>query len=140
MQKGYARGVCRGGMQGGYAEGVCKGVCRGVCRGGVQRGVCRGYVRRGMQGGYAEGVFRRGMVCLLPLLCTDLHLHETTSAGPEQALPWLYYHRTIGVEVFIMFVEGKAALPGERSSTRIHSGMHSLAPCCGCRSVPPLLL
>lgn len=35
----------------------------------------------------------------------------TTSAGPEQTLPWLYYHRTIGVEMFIVFVEGKAALP-----------------------------
>lgn len=34
---------------------------------------------------------------------------SSTSAGLEQILPWLYYHRVIGVTNFFLFVEGKAA-------------------------------
>ncbi|CAM6086055.1 unnamed protein product [Calypogeia fissa] len=33
----------------------------------------------------------------------------STSAGLDQILPWLYYHRVIGVTNFFLFVEGKAA-------------------------------
>ncbi|BBN19985.1 hypothetical protein MPTK1_8g15450 [Marchantia polymorpha subsp. ruderalis] len=33
----------------------------------------------------------------------------STSAGLDQILPWLYYHRVLGVTNFLLFVEGKAA-------------------------------
>lgn len=35
----------------------------------------------------------------------------STSAGLEQILPWLFYHRVIGVSNFFLFVEGNAAKP-----------------------------
>lgn len=35
----------------------------------------------------------------------------STSAGLEQTLPWLFYHKVIGVSTFFLFVEGKAASP-----------------------------
>lgn len=35
----------------------------------------------------------------------------TTSAGLEQILPWMFYHKVIGVATFFLFVEGKAASP-----------------------------
>ncbi|GKA16326.1 hypothetical protein Tco_0696073 [Tanacetum coccineum] len=35
----------------------------------------------------------------------------STSAGLEQILPWIYYHKVIGVSNFFLFVEGKAATP-----------------------------
>ncbi|XP_019704603.1 glycosyltransferase-like KOBITO 1 isoform X1 [Elaeis guineensis] len=35
----------------------------------------------------------------------------STSAGLEQILPWLYYHKVIGVTTFFLFVEGQAAKP-----------------------------
>jgi hypothetical protein len=28
-----------------------------------------------------------------------------------QVLPWLFYHKALGVETYFLFVEGKAALP-----------------------------
>ncbi|KAL2609929.1 hypothetical protein R1flu_028502 [Riccia fluitans] len=34
---------------------------------------------------------------------------SSTSAGLDQILPWLYYHRVLGVTNFFLFVEGKAA-------------------------------
>ena len=34
---------------------------------------------------------------------------STTSAGLEQTLPWIFYHKVIGVSTFFLFVEGKAA-------------------------------
>ncbi|XP_008793104.3 glycosyltransferase-like At2g41451 [Phoenix dactylifera] len=34
---------------------------------------------------------------------------STTSASLEQILPWLFYHKVIGVTQFLLFVEGKAA-------------------------------
>jgi hypothetical protein len=40
---------------------------------------------------------------------TKIAITSSTSAGLEQILPWLYYHRTIGVTHFFLFVEGKAA-------------------------------
>ncbi|KAL3534463.1 hypothetical protein ACH5RR_002924 [Cinchona calisaya] len=33
----------------------------------------------------------------------------STSAGLEQILPWIFYHKVIGVTNFFLFVEGKAA-------------------------------
>jgi hypothetical protein len=33
----------------------------------------------------------------------------STSAGLEQTLPWIFYHKVIGVSTFFLFVEGKAA-------------------------------
>lgn len=35
----------------------------------------------------------------------------STSASLEQILPWMYYHKVIGVTTFYLFVEGKAASP-----------------------------
>ncbi|CAH2063868.1 unnamed protein product [Thlaspi arvense] len=35
----------------------------------------------------------------------------STSAGLEQTLPWIFYHKVIGVSTFYLFVEGKAASP-----------------------------
>lgn len=35
----------------------------------------------------------------------------STSAGLEQILPWMFYHKVIGVSTFFLFVEGKAASP-----------------------------
>lgn len=42
-----------------------------------------------------------------PKIC----ITSSTSAGLEQILPWLYYHKVIGVTTFFLFVEGKAAKP-----------------------------
>lgn len=36
---------------------------------------------------------------------------SSTSAGLEQILPWLFYHKVIGVTTFFLFVEGEAAKP-----------------------------
>ncbi|PON64546.1 Glycosyltransferase-like [Trema orientale] len=43
--------------------------------------------------------------------CTDcmICITTSTSAGLEQTLPWIYYHKVIGVSTFLLFVEGKAA-------------------------------
>ena len=42
-----------------------------------------------------------------------MHICVTTStlAGLEQILPWMLYHKVIGVTSFFLFVEGKAASP-----------------------------
>nr|GLL24553.1 glycosyltransferase-like At2g41451 [Ipomoea trifida] len=42
-----------------------------------------------------------------PKIC----ITTSTSAGLEQTLPWIYYHKVIGVTSFFLFVEGKAASP-----------------------------
>ncbi|XP_071716164.1 glycosyltransferase-like At2g41451 [Rutidosis leptorrhynchoides] len=44
---------------------------------------------------------------LKPKIC----ITTSTSAGLEQILPWLFYHKVIGVSTFFLFVEGKAASP-----------------------------
>ncbi|KAG5386286.1 hypothetical protein IGI04_037756 [Brassica rapa subsp. trilocularis] len=44
---------------------------------------------------------------LNPKIC----ITTSTSAGLEQTLPWLFYHKVIGVSTFYLFVEGKAAAP-----------------------------
>ncbi|CAN4118487.1 unnamed protein product [Withania somnifera] len=40
-----------------------------------------------------------------------ISITTSTSAGLEQILPWLFYHKVIGVTNFFLFVEGKAASP-----------------------------
>lgn len=35
----------------------------------------------------------------------------STAADLDQILPWMYYHKVIGVTAFFLFVEGKAASP-----------------------------
>ncbi|KAL5543654.1 hypothetical protein UlMin_007438 [Ulmus minor] len=49
----------------------------------------------------------------LTFVVCDLRISITTSpsAGLEQILPWMFYHKTIGVSTFFLFVEGKAASP-----------------------------
>ncbi|XP_078153268.1 glycosyltransferase-like KOBITO 1 isoform X1 [Carex rostrata] len=42
-----------------------------------------------------------------PKIC----ITTSTSAGLEQILPWLFYHKVMGVVQFFLFVEGKAAKP-----------------------------
>ncbi|WOL02198.1 glycosyltransferase-like [Canna indica] len=42
-----------------------------------------------------------------PKIC----ITTSTSAGLEQILPWLFYHKVIGVTTFLLFVEGEAAKP-----------------------------
>ncbi|KAG9158417.1 hypothetical protein Leryth_013153 [Lithospermum erythrorhizon] len=42
-----------------------------------------------------------------PKIC----ITTSTSAGLDQILPWMFYHKVIGVSNFFMFVEGKAASP-----------------------------
>ncbi|CAI8596069.1 unnamed protein product [Vicia faba] len=44
---------------------------------------------------------------LTPKICVT----TSTSAGLEQILPWMFYHKVIGVTNFFLFVEGKAASP-----------------------------
>nr|KYP48002.1 hypothetical protein KK1_030361 [Cajanus cajan] len=44
---------------------------------------------------------------LSPKIC----ITTSTSAGLEQTLPWIFYHKVIGVSNFLLFVEGKAASP-----------------------------
>ncbi|CAK9170304.1 unnamed protein product, partial [Ilex paraguariensis] len=66
-----------------------------------------------------------GLLCHFPLgeIYTSLfeaELHPvifwicittSTSAGLEQILPWMFYHKAIGVSTFFLFVEGRAASP-----------------------------
>ncbi|XP_010673146.1 glycosyltransferase-like At2g41451 [Beta vulgaris subsp. vulgaris] len=42
-----------------------------------------------------------------PKIC----ITSTTSAGLEDILPWIFYHRVVGISNFFLFVEGKAATP-----------------------------
>ncbi|KHF99735.1 Dephospho-CoA kinase [Gossypium arboreum] len=44
---------------------------------------------------------------LRPKIC----ITTSTSAGLEQILPWMFYHRVLGVTNFFLFVEGHAASP-----------------------------
>ncbi|EOY17594.1 Elongation defective 1 protein / ELD1 protein isoform 3, partial [Theobroma cacao] len=44
---------------------------------------------------------------LKPKICVT----TSTSAGLEQILPWMFYHKVIGVTTFFLFVEGHAASP-----------------------------
>ncbi|XP_047341492.1 glycosyltransferase-like KOBITO 1 [Impatiens glandulifera] len=44
---------------------------------------------------------------LKPKIC----ITTSTSAGLSQILPWMFYHKVIGVSTFFLFVEGNAASP-----------------------------
>ncbi|XP_042480268.1 glycosyltransferase-like At2g41451 [Macadamia integrifolia] len=44
---------------------------------------------------------------LKPMIC----ITTSTSAGLEQILPWIFYHKVLGISTFFLFVEGKAASP-----------------------------
>ncbi|EXC10459.1 hypothetical protein L484_008626 [Morus notabilis] len=44
---------------------------------------------------------------LKPKIC----ITTSTSAGLNQILPWMFYHKVLGVSTFFLFVEGKAASP-----------------------------
>ncbi|XP_019185961.1 PREDICTED: glycosyltransferase-like KOBITO 1 isoform X1 [Ipomoea nil] len=44
---------------------------------------------------------------LKPKIC----ITTSTSGSLDQILPWMYYHKVIGVSTFLLFVEGKAASP-----------------------------
>ncbi|TVU23050.1 hypothetical protein EJB05_32780 [Eragrostis curvula] len=48
---------------------------------------------------------------ITPKIC----ITGSTSAGLHQILPWLYYHKVIGVSHFILFVEGEASKPAVTS-------------------------
>ncbi|XP_010917929.1 glycosyltransferase-like At2g41451 [Elaeis guineensis] len=48
---------------------------------------------------------------------------STTSASLEQILPWLFYHKVIGVTQFFLFVEGKAAKPHVSAVLELISGV-----------------
>ncbi|KAF5729294.1 Elongation defective 1 protein / ELD1 protein isoform 1 [Tripterygium wilfordii] len=44
---------------------------------------------------------------LRPKICFT----TSTSAGLDQILPWMFYHKVLGVTTFFLFVEGQAATP-----------------------------
>ncbi|XP_078428280.1 glycosyltransferase-like At2g41451 [Wolffia australiana] len=44
---------------------------------------------------------------LRPKIC----ITTSTSAGLDQILPWIFYHKVLGASTFFLFVEGKAAKP-----------------------------
>uniref|UniRef100_A0A452XHX9 Glycosyltransferase family 92 protein n=1 Tax=Aegilops tauschii subsp. strangulata TaxID=200361 RepID=A0A452XHX9_AEGTS len=46
-----------------------------------------------------------------PSSSSPVCVQTSTSAGLDQILPWLYYHKVVGVAHFLLFVEGKAAKP-----------------------------
>lgn len=48
------------------------------------------------------------VLCAYSQICVT----TSTSAGLDQILPWMFYHKVIGVTTFFLFVEGKAAAPG----------------------------
>ncbi|KAK9291022.1 hypothetical protein L1049_009205 [Liquidambar formosana] len=54
---------------------------------------------------YRDWKFNYDESNLRPKIC----ITTSTSAGLEQILPWMFYHKVIGVTTFFLFVEGKAA-------------------------------
>lgn len=57
-------------------------------------------------------------------------MQTSTSAGLDQILPWLYYHKVVGVAHFLLFVEGKAAKPtvaGVLESIPVRSSPHQIS-------------
>nr|GMD41806.1 glycosyltransferase-like At2g41451 [Ipomoea batatas] len=51
------------------------------------------------------------VVSVLQRLEDQICITTSTSAGLEQTLPWIFYHKVMGIATFFMFVEGKAASP-----------------------------
>jgi hypothetical protein len=65
-------------------------------------------------------------------------VQTSTSAGLDQILPWLFYHKVVGVAHFLLFVEGRAAKPGVagvlesipvRSSPQISNVLTPISSC-----------
>ncbi|KAL0359583.1 UNVERIFIED_CONTAM: Glycosyltransferase-like KOBITO 1 [Sesamum angustifolium] len=54
-----------------------------------------------------------------PKIC----ITSTTSAGLDEILQWIFYHKVIGITNFLLFVEGKAASPGAYSVLKSISGV-----------------
>lgn len=52
-----------------------------------------------------------GLIRILFIPDLQICVTTSTSAGLEQILPWMFYHKVIGVTNFFLFVEGKAASP-----------------------------
>ncbi|GMP86619.1 hypothetical protein CsSME_00039329 [Camellia sinensis var. sinensis] len=67
---------------------------------------------------YRDWKFNHGSD-LGPKLC----ITTSTSAGLEQTLPWIFYHKVIGVSTFFLFVEGKAATPDVSKVLKSISGV-----------------
>lgn len=68
--------------------------------------------------------------------CCQICITTSTSAGLEQTLPWIYYHKVIGVTKFFLFVEGKAASPHVSKvlesipvSVKTLLSAHAILPC-----------
>ncbi|KMT15105.1 hypothetical protein BVRB_3g062240 [Beta vulgaris subsp. vulgaris] len=57
---------------------------------------------------------------LTPKAC----ITSSTSAGLEQILPWIFYHKVIGITNFFLFVEGKAAAPNVSKILESIPGVH----------------
>ncbi|XP_073525382.1 uncharacterized protein [Phyllobates terribilis] len=54
---------------------------------------------------FRDWTFNINESTLTPKICVT----TSTSAGLEQILPWIFYHKVIGMTNFFLFVEGKAA-------------------------------
>lgn len=50
-------------------------------------------------------------ISVILLLTVQIVITTSTSAGLDQILPWMFYHKVVGVGTFFLFVEGKAASP-----------------------------
>ena len=53
-----------------------------------------------------------GSLCdifFLQFAVCQICITTSTSANLEQILPWIFYHKVIGVSNFFLFLEGKAA-------------------------------
>lgn len=57
---------------------------------------------------FLSGQLAKEFTCFNMQVC----ITTSTSAALEQILPWMFYHKVIGVTTFFLFVEGKAASPG----------------------------
>lgn len=80
---------------------------------------------------YVELILFLGCILVILQIC----ITGSTSAGLHQILPWLYYHKVIGVSHFLLFVEGEAAKPAVTSvleSIRVYKSLHALSLCDFC--------
>ncbi|KAL6493846.1 Glycosyltransferase-like KOBITO 1 [Orobanche gracilis] len=57
------------------------------------------------------GTLRGPLYPITQMIC----ITTSTSASLEQILPWMFYHKVIGVSNFFLFVEGEAASPAVSS-------------------------
>ncbi|KAL2610255.1 hypothetical protein R1flu_028828 [Riccia fluitans] len=59
---------------------------------------------------------------------SQIAVATTTSAGLHILLPWIYYHRLLGVETFYIFVEGELELPENHFILRSIPGVKVNSP------------